>query len=97
MVAEVTLRTEIPRPSLVDLLDLTALIALKDPGRRGRVTARWLARWLGAADQATIEEAALVASLLQALGGKHHEHAYTALRDMAEEVTSLSARRRVAS
>jgi hypothetical protein len=28
-----------------DLLELTALIAQRDPGRRGRVTARWLQRW----------------------------------------------------
>jgi len=41
-VAEVTLRTEIPRPTLVDLLDLTALIALKEPERYARVTRRWL-------------------------------------------------------
>ena len=35
-VAETVLRAEIPRPTLLDLLELTALIAQKDPGRRGR-------------------------------------------------------------
>lgn len=33
LIAETTLRVEIPQPSLVDLLELTALIALKDPKR----------------------------------------------------------------
>jgi hypothetical protein len=32
LVAETVLRTEIPRPTLRDLLELTALIAMKDPG-----------------------------------------------------------------
>ena len=31
-VAETVLRSEIPRPTLVDLLELTALIAQTDPG-----------------------------------------------------------------
>ena len=33
LVAETTLRAEIPRPTLTDLLELTALIAIKQPGR----------------------------------------------------------------
>jgi hypothetical protein len=37
VVAEATLRAEIPRPTLVDLLDLTALIAFKQPERHTRV------------------------------------------------------------
>lgn len=57
-VAETVLRAEIPRPTLADLLELTALIAQKDGGRRGRVTARWLQRWLEAAPEANIDEAA---------------------------------------
>ena|ERR1051326_2690038 len=84
-VAEATLRTEIPRPTLVDLLDLTALIAFKQPERYARVAARWLLRYLEAADDATIDDAALIASLLQALGGRRHSHALAGLRDMAEE------------
>jgi hypothetical protein len=84
MVAETVLRTEIPKPTLLDLLELTALIALKDPGRYSRVAARWLAKYLEGVEGATIDEAACVAANLQALGGRHHVTALTALRDMSE-------------
>src|SRR5438105_5367003 len=83
-VAEATLRTEIPRPTLVDLLDLTALIAFKQPERHSRVAARWLLRYLQAVDDATIYDVAFITACLQALGGGRHEHALAALRDMAE-------------
>jgi hypothetical protein len=87
MVAEMTLRTEITRPSLVDLLELTALIAIKDPKRHARVSARWLARWLEARDDATIDEAAHVVGALVALGGSGHDAAYLALLHVAERAT----------
>jgi hypothetical protein len=96
MVAETTLR-ELGRPTLLELLDLTALIAQRDPRRRSRVAARWLARYLEANDRATIEEAALAASALAALGGAGHDEAREALRGMAERATSSHAGRRVAS
>jgi hypothetical protein len=86
-VAETTLRTEIPRPSLVDLLELTALIAQKDPARHARVAARWLQRWLDAFDDATIYDVSLAASALQALGSRHHAHALALLRALAEEAS----------
>jgi hypothetical protein len=85
LVAETTLRSEIRRPTLVDLLELTALIAQKDPARHARVAARWLQRWLDASDDATIYDAALAASALQALGSRPHSHAMATLRSMAEE------------
>jgi hypothetical protein len=72
VVAEATLRAEIPQPTLVDLLDLTALIAFKQPERYTRVAARWLLRYLQAVDDATIYDAAFVAACLQALGGGQH-------------------------
>ena len=75
---------ELGRVSLVESLALTALIAQKDPRRRSRVAARWLLRYLEAADQAGIEEAAMVASSLAALGGDAHEQAHTALLSMVE-------------
>jgi len=84
-VAEVTLRTEIPRPSLLDLLELTALIALKDPNRYARVAARWLQRWLDRCADATIYDVTYAAAALQELGGRHHGRALDALRDLAEE------------
>ncbi len=84
LVAETTLRAEIPRPTLVDLLELTALIAVKEPRRHARVSARWLQRWLQARDHATIDEVAHVVGALVALGGNGHDAAYTALMDVAE-------------
>jgi len=86
-VAETVLRAEIARPTLTDLLELTALIAQKDPGRRGRVTARWLQRWLEAAPEAKIDEAAFVVAALQALGSANHVRALEALRSVAERAS----------
>jgi hypothetical protein len=87
LVAEATLRAEIPRPTLSDLLELTALIAIKQPERFSRVAARWLLKYLETVDDATIYDAAFIASNLQALGGRQHASALTALRGMAEEAT----------
>jgi hypothetical protein len=50
LVAETTLRVEIPRPTLGDLLELTALIAQKQPEWFSRVAARWLLKYLRAVD-----------------------------------------------
>lgn len=88
LVAEATLRADIPRPTLTDLLELTALIAVKQPGRFSRVDARWLLKYLEAVEDATVDDAAYVATSLRALGGRHHEQALAALRGMAEEVAS---------
>jgi hypothetical protein len=46
--------------SLTDALELTMLIARKDPRRHPRVAARWLLRYLEEVDEATIDEAAMV-------------------------------------
>jgi len=50
LVAEATLRAEIPSPTLGDLLELTALIAQKQPEWFSRVAARWLLKYLRAVD-----------------------------------------------
>jgi hypothetical protein len=84
LAAETTLRSEIPRPTLVDLLELTALIALKDSARHSRVAARWLQRWLDASANATIDDVALATTALQALGSRYHSQALSTLRAMAE-------------
>jgi hypothetical protein len=86
LVAENMLR-EIGRVTLVEALQLTALIAVKDPRRHSRVSARWLARWLEERDQATIDEAAFVTACLVALGGAGHEAAYAALLDVADRAS----------
>jgi hypothetical protein len=79
VVAEATLR-ELGRPSLGELLELTILIAARDPRRHPRVAARWLVRYLETNDRATIDDAALAASCLAALGGARHEEAAMTLR-----------------
>jgi hypothetical protein len=86
LVAETTAR-EIGRVSLLESLALTALIAQKDPRRRSRVAARWLLRYLEAHDRAGIEEAAMVAASLAALGGPANDDALAALREMAERAS----------
>lgn len=83
LIAETTAR-EIGRISLVAALQLTGLIALKDPRRHARVAARWLFRYLEEHELATIDEAAFVTAALVALGGTGHDDAYTALLAMAE-------------
>jgi hypothetical protein len=92
LVAETTAR-EIGRISLQEALWLTALIALKDPRRAPRVAARWLQRFLDEHPRATIEEAALAASALAALGGPGHEDAAASLISIADRVTAPRGRR----
>jgi hypothetical protein len=86
LLAAETLLRELGRPTLLELLDLTALIAFKAPQRHARVAARWLLRWLEQHDDATIDDAALAAVCLAALGGRRHEHALATLRALAEPV-----------
>jgi len=87
---------DLPRLSLADALELTVLVARKDPGRHPRVAARWLLRWLEEDPHATIEEAVLAASSLTALTGVAHEEAAQTLRAMAERATSRRRDRGVA-
>jgi hypothetical protein len=90
LVAETVLRSEIPRPTLADLLELVALIAVKDPRRHGRAAARWVQRWLEREPDATVDDIAYVAVLLQALGGRRHGHALDGLRELATRLPSGS-------
>jgi hypothetical protein len=85
-VAEATAK-EIGRLSLDEALELTLLIARKDPRRHPRVAAHWLRRYIGEYDGVTIEEAALVASSLGALAGRERETAAETLRAMAGEAS----------
>jgi hypothetical protein len=65
LVAETTLR-ELGRPTLLELLDLVALIAFNGT-RESRP--RWLLRWLEQHDQVTIVDAALATACLRAYPG----------------------------
>jgi hypothetical protein len=86
-IAETTLR-ELGRPSLCELLELTILIAQKDPRRHAKVSARWLLKYLETRDDATIDDAAFVTACLAALGGDRHAEAASALRAVSKLATS---------
>ena len=83
LIAETTLR-ELGRPTLVELLELTALIARKDERRYQRVAARWVFRYLQEADAASLADVQAVAVGLSALGGPRHDEALLSLRGIAE-------------
>jgi len=83
LIAETTLR-ELGRPTLVELLELTALIARKDTRRYERVAARWVFRYLQEADAASLADVQAVAVGLSALGGPRHDEALLSLRGIAE-------------
>ena len=61
MLAEVTAR-EIGRVTIAEALELTALVARKQPHRYGRFAARWLCLWLEEHEKATLEDVALLVS-----------------------------------
>jgi hypothetical protein len=87
---------ELPRLNLADALELTILIARKEPRRHQRIAARWLLRYLEDCDEATIDEAAIVAACLAALAGDRRPDAALTLRAMAERVTARRRARGVA-
>jgi hypothetical protein len=95
VMAEATAR-ELGRISLEEALELTALVAEKEPERRSRFAVRWLRRLLEEDESLTIEEAAMAASCLSALGGSSHEEAYGMLAAMAERATRQGRAGRVA-
>jgi hypothetical protein len=78
---------ELPQISLGDALELTVLIARKDPRRHPRVAARWLLRYLEECEGASIDEAAMAAACLAALSGDRYQDAALTLRAMAERAT----------
>jgi hypothetical protein len=93
LVAEATAR-ELGSLLLADALDLTALVARHDRVRGRRMAARWLERWLTESKAPMIDEAAMVASALAALGGPAHEQALRPLRDMIAARPNQSTRTR---
>jgi hypothetical protein len=83
MIAEVEAR-QIQRMTLSDALDLTALVALRDPKRGSRYAARWLARWVTEVPSPTLEDAAIVVAYLGALGGPRHDQVVVSLRAIVQ-------------
>ena len=96
MVAALAAARELPQLSLEDALELTLLVARKDPRRHPRLAARWLLRYLEEDSAASIEEAALAASSLIALTGAGYQEAVQTLRAMAERATRRRRERGVA-
>ena len=95
MIAEATAR-EIGQLTLAEALELTALVASKEPQRHPRVAARWLQRYFEEHPAPTLGEATFATALLTALGTDAHAEALSALRAMAERATSRSRARGVA-
>lgn len=89
--AELALR-EMRHVTLGDALAFLQLVALRDRARARRMATRWLHRWLDEHPTANIEQAAIVADLLAALGGHQHDWAVTCLTEMPEEATSAPSR-----
>jgi hypothetical protein len=85
--AAVAAAHDLPNLSLADALDLTMLVARKDPARHPRTAARWLLRYLEEHPDANIEEAALAASCLVALPGVGYAEAAATLKAMAERAS----------
>jgi hypothetical protein len=67
--------------TIAEALELTALVARKQPERYGRFAARWLCLWLEEHERATLEDVALLVSNLRALAiPKQHASALAILR-----------------
>jgi hypothetical protein len=85
VLAEVTAR-EIGRVTIAEALELTALVARKQPHRYGRFAARWLCLYLEEHEKATLEDVGLLVSNLRALvTRKDHASALAILRKAARQ------------
>jgi hypothetical protein len=83
VLAEVTAR-EIGRVTIAEALELTALVARKQPHRYGRFAARWLCLWLEEHEKATLENVELLVANLRSLASpKDHGSALASLRKAA--------------
>jgi hypothetical protein len=96
VLAAVAAAKELRQLSLSDALDLTMLVARKDPKRHDRMAARWLLRLLEEDPDVTIQEAALAGSSLAALPGAGYLEAVQVLKAMSERATSRRRSRGVA-
>jgi hypothetical protein len=77
---------EIGRVTIAEALELTALVARKQPGRYGRFAARWLCLWLEEHERATLDDAARLVSNLYSLATPNkHTAALAVLRKAARQ------------
>jgi len=77
------LARELGRISLAEALELTALVAKKDPRRHPRVAARWVQRYLEEFEP-NLGDLALVVGALSALTGERHAESLRVLRAMVD-------------
>ena len=85
VLAEVTAR-EIGRVTIAEALELTALVARKQPDRYGRFAARWLCLYLEEHEKATLEDVELLVSSLRSLANpKDHVSTLAILRRAARQ------------
>ena len=86
VLAEVTAR-EIGCVTIAEALELTALVARKQPERYGRFAARWLCLYLEEHEKATLEDVTLLVSNLQSLASvTDHGRALAILRKAARRL-----------
>jgi hypothetical protein len=75
---------EIGRVTIAEALELTALVARKQPDRYGRFAARWLSLYLEEHERATLEDVALLVSKLRSREtSENHAAALATLRKAA--------------
>ena len=79
--------------TLAEELALTAMVAVSDPESHSRYAARTLRRLLDEDPRLSLEEAALAASALAALGGGGRTEALSTLSAMAERATRAACGR----
>jgi hypothetical protein len=71
---------EIGRVTIAEALELTALVARKQPHRYGRFAARWLCLYLEEHEKATLEDVTLLVSNLRSLATPENHAAALATR-----------------
>jgi hypothetical protein len=85
VLAEVTAR-EIGRVTIAEALELTALVARKQPDRYGPFAARWLCVYLEEHEKATLDDVALLVANLRSLAApEDHASALATLRKAARQ------------
>jgi hypothetical protein len=77
---------EIGSVTIAEALELTALVARKQPPRYGRFAARWLCVYLEEHEKATLEDVALLVSNLRSLATRKDQvRALAILRKAARQ------------
>jgi hypothetical protein len=78
VLAELTAR-EIGRVTIAEALELSALVARKQPDRYGRFAARWLCLYLEEHEKATLEHVVQLVSNLRSLVSRNDHAAAVAI------------------